>query len=92
MISFCQLLIKSFMHHISDLPKTEELYPMLSSTAAKSKMSLTCAQSYPCNLAFECVKILNDISTTNIKGIDFLKFSSYYIRGSNHRISCFYFI
>ena len=59
------------MHHISDLPKTEELYPMLSSTAAKSKMSLTCAQSYPCNLAFECVKILNDISRANIKGIDF---------------------
>lgn len=51
-----------------DLPKTEELYPMLSSTAAKSKMSLTCAQSYPCNLAFECVKIINDICTANIKG------------------------
>ena len=36
---------------------------MLSSTAAKSRMSLICAQSYPCNLAFECVKKLNDICT-----------------------------
>ena len=71
------------MHHISDLPKTEELYPMLSSTAAKSKMSLTCAQSYPCNLAFECVKIINDICTANIKGINFLKISSNYSRDSN---------
>ena len=57
------ILIKSFD---LGLPNDEELYPMLSSTAAKSRMSLICAQSYPCNLAFECVKKLSDTCVKSI--------------------------
>ena len=41
---------------------------MVSSTAAKSSMSLICAQSYPCNLAFECVRQLSN-SCKKIKGV-----------------------
>lgn len=40
------------------LPTTGPLFPMVSSTAAKSGMRLVCAQSYRCDLAFECVKVL----------------------------------
>ena len=48
-----------------DLPKTEDLYPLVSSTAAKSRMSLLCAQSYPCNLSFDCVRRISQMCIRN---------------------------
>lgn len=48
-----------------DLPINDELYPIVSSTAAKSGLSLICAQSYPCNLAYECVRQLSRASLKN---------------------------
>ena len=48
-----------------DLPKTEDLYPLVSSTAAKSRMSLLCAQSYPCNLSFDCVRQISHMCMKN---------------------------
>jgi len=44
--------------------KNKDVFPMVSSTAAKSGMRLVCAQSFPASLTFSCIKLLADTVTT----------------------------
>ncbi len=49
---------------VADLPKNVPLYPMVSSTAAKSGLRLICSQSFPAGLAFNCVRALSEVLIT----------------------------
>ena len=42
-----------------DLPRNVSLYPVASSTAAKSGLRLVCAQSCPANLSYFCVQSIS---------------------------------
>ncbi len=55
--SFYSSLFLSLTTH-ADLPRDVPLFPAVSSTAAKSGLRLTCAQSCPANLSSFCVQAI----------------------------------
>ena len=52
-----------------NLPQKGPLYPIVSSTAAKSGMRLVCALSYHNDLAFECVRAISKNLNCSLGGI-----------------------